>query len=63
MGSEEGGSERSIQLGGSYIVNGSCFPKEAQYIALGHVHKPQIVPGTIKKQDIQVLHFINIKRK
>ncbi|MEG2290326.1 MAG: exonuclease SbcCD subunit D [Clostridium sp.] len=49
MGSEEGGSERSIQLGGSYIVNGSCFPKEAQYIALGHVHKPQIVPGTEKK--------------
>ena len=46
MGSVEGGSERSIQLGGSFIVNGSCFPKEAQYIALGHVHKPQIVPGT-----------------
>ena len=35
MGSEEGGSERSIQLGGSYIVNCECFPKEAQYIALG----------------------------
>lgn len=49
MGSEEAGSERSIQLGGSYIVDGSCFPKEAQYIALGHVHKPQIVPGTNKK--------------
>lgn len=49
MGSEEGGSERSIQLGGSYIVHGSCFPKEAQYIALGHVHKPQIVPGTDKR--------------
>ena len=49
MGSEESGSERSIQLGGSYIVDGSCFPKEAQYIALGHVHKPQIVPGTNKK--------------
>ena len=46
MGSEESGSERSIQLGGSYIVNGECFPEEAQYIALGHVHKPQIVPGT-----------------
>lgn len=46
MGSEESGSERSIQLGGTYIVNGSCFPEEAQYIALGHVHKPQIVPGT-----------------
>lgn len=49
MGSEEGGSERSIQLGGAYIVDGSCFPKEAQYIALGHVHKPQIVPGTDKR--------------
>ena len=49
MGSEESGSERSIQLGGSYIVDGSCFPCEAQYVALGHVHKPQIVPGTNKK--------------
>lgn len=49
IGSEEGGSERSIQLGGSYIVNCECFPKEAQYIALGHVHKPQLVPGTNKK--------------
>lgn len=49
MGSEESGSERSIQLGGTYIVDGSCFPKEAQYIALGHVHKPQIVPGTDKR--------------
>ncbi|SHH89744.1 exonuclease SbcCD subunit D [Clostridium grantii] len=46
MGSQESGSERSIQLGGSFIVNGSCFPSEAQYIALGHIHKPQIVPGT-----------------
>lgn len=46
MESKEGGSERSIQLGGSYIVDGSCFPEEAQYIALGHVHKPQVVPNT-----------------
>lgn len=49
MGSEEGGSERNIQLGGSYIVDNTCFPKEAQYIALGHIHKPQIVPGTDKR--------------
>ncbi|BAE82540.1 exonuclease SbcCD subunit D [Desulfitobacterium hafniense] len=48
-GSEESGSERSIQLGGSFIVDGSCFPKAAQYIALGHIHKPQIVPGTDKR--------------
>lgn len=69
MGSEEGGSERSIQLVGSYIVNGSCFPKEAQYIALGHVHKPQIVPGTNKKARYSgsPLHYnkkeINITKK
>ena len=69
MGSEEGGSERSIQLGGSYIVNGSCFPKEAQYIALGHVQKPQIVPGTNKKARYSgsPLHYnkkeINITKK
>ena len=49
MDSEEGGSERSIQLGGSYIVSGDCFPEQAQYIALGHVHKPQVVPGTNKR--------------
>lgn len=49
MGSEESGSERGIQLGGSYIVDGQCFPKKAQYIALGHIHKPQIVPGTNKR--------------
>lgn len=49
MGSEEAGSERNVQLGGSFIVDGGCFPEKAQYIALGHVHKPQLVPGTNKK--------------
>lgn len=46
MGSEEAGSERSIQLGGSFIVDSNCFPSNAQYVALGHIHKPMIVPGT-----------------
>lgn len=49
MGSEEAGSERSIQLGGSYLISSEIFPNEAQYIALGHVHKPQVVPGSMKK--------------
>ena len=49
MGSDEAGSERNIQLGGSFIVDGGCLPEKAQYIALGHIHKPQIVPGTNKK--------------
>ncbi|MBI9015155.1 MAG: exonuclease subunit SbcD [Clostridiales bacterium] len=49
MGAEETGSERSIQLGGSYIIDSSCFPKEADYIALGHIHKPMVLPNTNKR--------------
>ena len=69
MGSEEAGSERNIQLGGSFIVDGGCFPKNAQYIALGHIHKPQIVPGTDKRARYSgsPLHYskkeINFKKK
>ncbi|MBU3155570.1 exonuclease SbcCD subunit D C-terminal domain-containing protein [Clostridium estertheticum] len=46
MGGEESGSERSIQLGGSLSVSPTKFPKKAQYCALGHLHRPQKVPGT-----------------
>ncbi len=45
MQSVEDGSERSIQLGGSYMVSADIFPENTDYIALGHVHKPQKVPG------------------
>ncbi len=45
VGGEESGSERSIQLGGSYSVGADAFPENAQYIALGHLHRPQTVPG------------------
>ena len=46
MGGEESGSERSIQLGGSLSVSPASFPKDLQYCALGHLHRPQKVPGT-----------------
>lgn len=49
MGAEETGSERSIQLGGSFIIDSTCFPEAAQYVALGHIHKPFVVPGTNNK--------------
>ncbi|MBU5593421.1 exonuclease SbcCD subunit D C-terminal domain-containing protein [Clostridium sp. MSJ-4] len=39
-------SERSIELGGSLAVNVENLPKNAQYIALGHLHKPQRVGNT-----------------
>ena len=48
-GAENTGSERNIELGGSFIVDKECFPKEAQYIALGHIHKPMILPGCNKR--------------
>lgn len=46
MGGEESGSERSIQLGGSLSVSPTKFPEKAQYCALGHLHRPQKVPGS-----------------
>ena len=49
MGGEESGSERGIQLGGSLSVSPSKFPENAQYCALGHLHRPQKVPGTMGK--------------
>lgn len=49
INSIEEGSERSIQLGGTYVVDPKVFPKEAQYIALGHIHKPQKVLNTNQK--------------
>lgn len=46
MGASETGSERNIELGGSYIVDSSFIPKNVHYTALGHVHKHQKVPNT-----------------
>ncbi len=43
LGGENSGSERNIQIGGSYAVNGDAFPKKAQYVALGHLHRVQSV--------------------
>lgn len=40
-GGQECDSERPIQLGGSYAVSPMHLPKKAQYIALGHLHRPQ----------------------
>lgn len=41
VGGEETDSERPIQLGGSLLVEKKDLPIKAQYIALGHLHKPQ----------------------
>jgi exonuclease SbcD len=41
-----GGGERAMQMGDLFAVLGSSLPATAQYIALGHVHKDQPVPGS-----------------
>lgn len=40
MGGEVGGSERTLSLGGSEMVNPAVF-KDFHYTALGHLHGPQ----------------------
>jgi exonuclease SbcD len=42
-GGKESDSERPIQLGGSPTVDTEMLPINAQYIALGHLHRPQRV--------------------
>ncbi len=45
-GGIESDSEQQIQVGGAYAVDPLIFPINAQYIALGHLHRPQYVGGT-----------------
>lgn len=42
-GSKESESERPIQLGGACTVDREMLPQQAQYIALGHLHRAQKV--------------------
>ncbi len=44
-GGVESESEVQIQIGGAYAVDKSVFPKNAHYVALGHLHRPQAVHG------------------
>jgi len=47
-GGEVSTSERDIQIGGSMAVNVSDLPQNAQYIAMGHLHRPQRISGEVK---------------
>ena len=44
-GSSAGGGERQAHLVDEYGVSGVDFPTTAAYVALGHLHRPQQVPG------------------
>lgn len=45
FGSRTSDSERLLSVGGAFGVGADVFPPGLQYIALGHLHRPQAVPG------------------
>lgn len=40
-----GDSERNIQIGGATAIEANDFPDNADYVALGHLHRPQSIKG------------------
>ena len=46
LGCIKDGSEQSLSLGNSYLLPMETFPEEADYVALGHVHRPQKAVGS-----------------
>ncbi|WP_243291527.1 exonuclease SbcCD subunit D [Bacillus sp. FJAT-47783] len=42
-------SERPIEVGGAYTVRATSLPQNAQYVALGHLHRPQNVKKALTK--------------
>ena len=44
-GGTVGGGERSAHLVEEYGVSAQDFPATASYVALGHLHRPQLIPG------------------
>lgn len=46
-GGKETNSERNIQIGGASAVRASDFPDDVNYVALGHLHRPQTIEGTV----------------
>jgi exonuclease SbcD len=44
-GADASGSERAAHLSAAYGVPSTVFPSNAHYVALGHLHRPQEIPG------------------
>lgn len=44
-GADASGSERAAHLSAAYGVPSTVFPVAAHYVALGHLHRPQEIPG------------------
>ncbi len=46
QGGKIGDSERNVQIGGATATHVSDFPENVNYVALGHLHRPQTIKGT-----------------
>ncbi|MGH2690142.1 MAG: metallophosphoesterase family protein [Actinomycetota bacterium] len=44
-GAQLGGGERTIHVGRHYAATAQAIPPGAHYVALGHIHRPQEIPG------------------
>ena len=44
-GGDPSDSERNIQIGGATAIHASDFPNDVDYVALGHLHRPQTIKG------------------
>jgi len=47
LGGQETDSERPIQVGGAYTVDAAALCTGAQYVALGHLHRPQTLKAEV----------------
>ena len=45
QGGKIGDSERNVQIGGATAIHASDFPDGVDYVALGHLHRPQMIDG------------------
>ncbi len=45
QGGKLGGGERDAQLIDDYMIPAGAFPSTASYVALGHLHRTQLMPG------------------
>ena len=41
-------SERTLSISDTYAIPAEIFPKDLNYVALGHVHQPQTVAAPLK---------------
>jgi len=45
QGGKAGNSERTVLVGGTMLTRTADFPEDVDYVALGHLHRPQGVKG------------------